>query len=98
MPAQAAFLTDEERRDRRVCRLCGIRSDDVVEGMVMYLDPEAAGRLADAMPRCRNAQECRDRVEAAGDEWIIRSHTVSRVAEAEEHAAAGGPGQARLWL
>lgn len=98
MPAPStAYLTDEERRDRRVCRLCGDRSDDVEVMLVAYLEPAVVGRFADSMPRCRDVQACRDRVEDKGEPWIIRSQTVSRVRTDEEPSPAGAGGQVVLW-
>lgn len=98
MPAPStAYLTDEERRDRRVCKLCGDRSDDVEVMLVAYLEPEVVGRFADSMPRCRDVQACRDRVEDKGEPWIIRSRTVSRVPVEDETPASGVGGQVALW-
>ena len=54
------------------CELCGIESSNVRSGLACYADD---GRF-ERMDRCVDHQACRDRVEAAGEEWPLSDMTI----------------------
>ena len=52
------------------CLLCGATGKDVAIGLVRWADP--VGRdVFGSIPRCRDKAACRDRVEAAGEQWDV---------------------------
>lgn len=50
------------------CALCGIESHDVTIRLVEWRVP-VDGHRFDAVPRCKDREACRARVEALGEEW-----------------------------
>ena len=74
------------------CVICGFESSsrlDVALSLAHWSEP-LAGRIYDAVPRCRDRAACRARCEAAGDLWPIDGHQPkpSEPAEPTNEAAA----------
>jgi hypothetical protein len=52
------------------CLICGATGPDVRTALVAWREP-VAGRTFEAIPRCEDRAACRERCEAAGDEWPV---------------------------
>jgi hypothetical protein len=59
------------------CELCRAVSRDVSPWMAWYADPDATGRVK-VIDRCEDEAACRERVEAAGDEWPLLTREAAR--------------------
>lgn len=53
-----------------VCLLCGLTSPDVALGLIAWKEPVGRDVFTTA-PRCKDAEACRARIEAAGDVWEL---------------------------
>lgn len=65
----------------RTCLLCGA-AGDVAVALVAWLEPDPLhGKMFDSIPRCRDRQACRARVEALPTDnvWLVRDNTVPTV-------------------
>lgn len=52
------------------CLLCGSETEDTRIALIAWRNPIDHERYA-AIPRCRDAKACRERVEAGGDSWEV---------------------------
>jgi len=56
------------------CDLCAVIAPDVRSGLACYAEDARFERI----DRCSDHQACRDRVEAAGQPWLLSDLTESR--------------------
>jgi hypothetical protein len=56
------------------CDLCGLEDRTIRSGLACYADD---GRF-ERIDRCTEHQACRDRVEAAGNEWPLADLTTGK--------------------
>lgn len=53
------------------CALCEREASDVATALVRYAEPDADNNVFGRLPRCRDHEACRRRVELAGEPWIL---------------------------
>lgn len=53
------------------CALCGTEDHDVSVALVEWRLPIDSERFS-AVPRCKDREACRARVQASGEEWEVR--------------------------
>ena len=70
------------------CLLCGQVAPDVRMALVHWREPDSAGDVWGAIPRCRDRSACRERVAALGEEWPI-VEGVGGVKSSNDRAAEG---------